>query len=177
MTAASIWRSPLWWSSWHQWPCAIWQTWCHHMVITQKHDGSLSHCWSLTAQQAWSTGDLCYGVSLWSCRMHQTVTDALNSYHSVPLCPSDHPWPLLSWCLAASSTQEHHIKVPLIRRQLQLLLSMLFYQPLSIRRLCWWCHTLWLWPGTALLENIQLAHTHRSGRYCNKLYGYGGSGF
>ena len=151
--AASIWQYSLWSSCWHHWTCAIWRTGDllpPHGDHTKAWWLFLSNCWPLTAQQALSTGDHYYGVSLWSGTVHQTVL----------LCPSDPPWPLLSWCLAASSTQKHH-KDSSNQETGPIATFNNVLSTFEHKECCADDTTHWLWPGAVLFENSQLAHTVR----------------
>ena len=84
-------------------------TWCHHMVITRKHDGSPRRTVDLSPPNKYCKRETFASVSPFHL-VHRTpkdawktVTDAWNGYHSVPLRKSDQHLttfitPFEHWC-------------------------------------------------------------------------------
>jgi hypothetical protein len=71
-------------------------TWCHRMVVTQKHDGSprrtvdLSPLNKFCKRETFAMESLSHLARRIPKETWKTVTDAWNGYHSVPLRESDH---------------------------------------------------------------------------------------
>lgn len=116
-------------------------------------------------------GDICYRDSLPSCTSYPKghMEDSHRRLEWLPQPPTEPVWsprPLLSCRLAAAGTHEH-----LKDSSYWEMTTITTLMP-SINLGAWgmlhqWHHTLWLWPGTALVESHQLAHMLRSGIVLN----------
>ena len=85
--------------------------WCHWMVVVRKHNGTPRQCVDLQPlnkhcqRKEWVTTTPSKQARSVPRNTYKTVTDAWNSYHSIPLCKEDRhlttfitPWGRYRYC-------------------------------------------------------------------------------